>query len=219
MTFSEQKVVDLINKEFVPVWESVAPVTVATYKLDEDREVKGTINGEIALYFCRPDGKVFDILPALQSPAETLQAMQDALALYKNTGGARKWQDVRHHHMISQLTLMTQEPDAIKRGEAGLAKRNTLIGDAATPSTKDLRVAIGSKSAMVAPAERFITVEPGGKNLYRYRVHQEFTSVTELRTPEEWKKPIFEKVLEMPLIGHTATYDTDSLKPFTIIEE
>ena len=54
MTFSEKKVVDLINKEFVPVWESVAPVTVATYKLDEEREVKGTINGEIALYFCRP---------------------------------------------------------------------------------------------------------------------------------------------------------------------
>ena len=168
MTFSEQKVVDLISENFVPVWESVAPVTVATYKLDEEREVKGTINGEIALYFCRPDGKVFDVLPALQSPAETLVAMQEALRLYKDSEGAQNWQKIVEHHTNRKIFLSTFNLDSLKLGEAGLEKRSTVIGDAVFGATKDLRVAVASKSMVVTPAERFITVEPGGKHLYKH---------------------------------------------------
>ena len=33
------------------------------FDLGDGRTVRGTVSGEIALYFCRPDGKVFDIVP------------------------------------------------------------------------------------------------------------------------------------------------------------
>ena len=66
MTFSDNRVVRLLKEKFISVWTSVAPVQTATFDLGGGRSVKGTVGGEIALYFCRPDGKVFDILPALQ---------------------------------------------------------------------------------------------------------------------------------------------------------
>src|SRR3712207_286240 len=72
----------------IPVWETAAPVQVAVFDLGDGKTVKGTVGGEIAIYFCRPDGKVFDILPALQSPKRTLEAIREALAFYDRTGAA-----------------------------------------------------------------------------------------------------------------------------------
>jgi len=68
--------------DFIPVWESVAPVRTVTFDLGEGRKLKGSVSGEIAIYFCDTDGKVFDILPALQSPAATLNAMKEAKRFY-----------------------------------------------------------------------------------------------------------------------------------------
>lgn len=86
MTFSDSRVVSFINEHFLPAWESVSGVTNVIYDLGEGREVHATMNGEIAIYFCRPDGVVFDIVPGLQSPKVTYQAMQRAFAFYEETG-------------------------------------------------------------------------------------------------------------------------------------
>ena len=234
MTFSEKKVVDLIKKEFVPVWQSVAPITVSTYKLDEEREVRGIVNGEIALYFCRPDGVAFDVLPALQSPAQTLAAMKRALTLYRDSDGAKNWQKVVGYHSRRYQLLTTAKQSEIDAGEKGLRMRAQRIDDAGDDGSKDLRVAIFSKSLIQSAAERFVTVEPGGMHLYKSRVHEKFFKIPKKSpnatraerlnhypklTPEGWKKIIFEEVLEMPLKSHTAIYDTSSIAPFTIIEE
>ena len=72
----------MLKADFIPVWESVAPVRTVTFNLGEGRKLKGSISGEIAIYFCDTDGKVFDILPALQSPAATLIAMKEAKRFY-----------------------------------------------------------------------------------------------------------------------------------------
>ena len=73
----------MLKDDFVPVWESVAEVKTVTFDLGEGRSFRGSISGEIAIYFCDVDGVVLDILPALQSPAATLQAMKEAWELHK----------------------------------------------------------------------------------------------------------------------------------------
>jgi hypothetical protein len=98
VTFSDRKVVDFIEKNFVPAWESVAPVTTVTYPLGEERSVQGILTGEIALYVCRPDGKVIDILPGLYSPAATLAALKDALVLYKESDRGQNVSVIQRHH-------------------------------------------------------------------------------------------------------------------------
>ncbi len=72
----------MLKEDFIPVWEAVAPVRTVTFDLGEGKKIKGSVSGEIAIYFCDTRGKVFDILPALQSPAATLNAMKKAKQLH-----------------------------------------------------------------------------------------------------------------------------------------
>ncbi len=236
MTFSEKKVVAFVKEHFVPVWDAVAPATESVYDLGDGRKVKGVVNGEIALYFCRPDGKAFDILPALQSPADTLLAMQTALQLYKVTDGATDLLKLAQYHRVEASEIMSKNSVKVDATISGLADRDRKIGDASTDSTRDLRVAIGSKTRMTLPAETITVVEPGGTHYYKWRVHKllgrkmppplvqanprEPTKIgPALKSPSEWKKQIFEDILEMPLTGHSKIYDTSSVAPFLIVED
>ncbi|MDA0812099.1 MAG: hypothetical protein O3C21_06900 [Verrucomicrobia bacterium] len=99
MTFSDAAVVKAIEANFIPVWESIAPVSTVTYHLDSERSVKGIVNGEIAVYFCRPDGKVFDILPGLHAPESLLKAMDTALHLYTSSDRRQNLDHIRQHHI------------------------------------------------------------------------------------------------------------------------
>ena len=82
----------MLKEDFVPVWESVAEVKTVTFNLGEGRSFRGSISGEIAIYFCDVDGVVMDILPALQSPAATLVAMKQAKILHTKVMEAKKHQ-------------------------------------------------------------------------------------------------------------------------------
>ena len=107
MTFSDKEVVTRIKKHFVPAWESVADVTTASYKLGDERVVKEVLSGEMVVYFCRPDGKVFDILPGLQSPGAMLSAMDEAIELFYSTDRARDVAAVQESHSNPLRTAMT----------------------------------------------------------------------------------------------------------------
>lgn len=98
MTFSDSRIVEALQKDWMPVWESVSPVREVTFDLGEGREVRGTVGGEIAIYFCDEQGNAFDILPALQSPAATLKAIEEALAFYKSKGGKMDSKSVVTYH-------------------------------------------------------------------------------------------------------------------------
>ncbi len=114
MTFSDSRIVKLLQDEFIPVWESVSPVREVTFDLGEGRSVSGTVGGEIAIYFCTPEGYVFDILPALQSPVATKQAMEVAVAFYrssKDTLKRIKIAEVDKSHIVnSQLFQYDSSP-------------------------------------------------------------------------------------------------------------
>ena len=98
MTFSDSRIVKALQDDWMPVWEAVSPIREVTFELGEGREVKGTVGGEIAIYFCDEQGRVFDILPALQSPAATLEAMKRALDFYRAKGGNPQRADVVEFH-------------------------------------------------------------------------------------------------------------------------
>jgi hypothetical protein len=218
VTFSDQKVVDFISREFVAAWESVAPVTVATFKLDAEREVRGVINGEIALYFCRPDGTVFDVMPGLQSPAATLSAMKEALALYQKTGGANRWDEVRSHHARQYLSLSKDKISQLINNLTNQNLKPKPRKGAADPAGEVL-LNIAYKGLTVGPVERITTVQLGGYPLLRSLVHQAFSN-REPGPPGDWTEHMFEEILEMPLVGGTHHFDTASAEPtsLTLVE-
>jgi len=129
VTFSDSRIVKLLQDEFIPVWESVSPVREVTFDLGEGRSVSGTVGGEIAIYFCTPEGYVFDILPALQSPVATKQAMEEALAFYKTSqakltnDSINSWHLQRMRNYLHQLSI--NDPDRF----IGIARKLTSRND------------------------------------------------------------------------------------------
>lgn len=199
MTFSDSKVVAFINEHFVPVWESVSPVRTVQFELGEGRSVKGTISGEIALYFCTPEGLVFDILPALQSPAATLEAMKEAASFARvkkdhPATSVRVFQEGRMKeiaalHLDESVKkqglseLPKRDPNARylfqQKSMEGLALRDQHINEAVDAATADMRMMMTSKVLMVMPTgSPLIVVEPGGKDYYRWEVAKRFLNVS-----------------------------------------
>ena len=82
MTFSDSRISKFLQEHFIVQWEAVSPVRLVKFDLGEGRSFSGTVNGEIAIYFCDSTGRVFDILPALQSPAITLNRIKEAKAFF-----------------------------------------------------------------------------------------------------------------------------------------
>ena len=205
MTFSDTRVVELLQTGFVPVWESAAPVRVVTFDLGEGRSVKGTVSGEIALYFCTPEGKVFDVLPALQSPAATLQAMQEALAFYKKHDGRLTAQVVRDFHRqrmerVAGARIDVQAGnfgvlDRHRVSQQGVEARQKAINEAVDAATRDLRLMAFSKTTVAQP-QHILVVEPGGRGYYRWEVDKRFVA---LETWVEQWEPHFVTELKAPL--------------------
>lgn len=215
MTFSDKRVVDLLRDKFVPAWESVAPVSFAVFDLGDGRTVRGTMGGEIAIYFCRPDGKVFDILPALHSPHATYWAMKRAFEFYEKTGATDEAIAAHHRELFAQMAkagvgLMTP---GIQRSKKAIGVRRA----ASDKGTAALGEMTASKS-MVRSPETVVVVEPGGLDFYKRQVHEAFTKSVP-RTPDEWKRELFERILEMELKGGEFTYDVDTLAPIDIVED
>jgi hypothetical protein len=216
VTFSHSDVVDIVSANFVPVWESVAPVRVAHFDLGKGKVLKGTVGGEIALYFCRPDGKVFDILPALHSPQVTFWAIENALDFYRLTQAtdAAVWRYHRQiHEQMVQAGLGETNPQ-IERSKRDLKAREF----AWDPATRDLGRMVRSKTGIFQGGEPVVVVEPGGLDYYRRRI-RELLFQNPLHTPAEWKETIFVQVLEQELKGGIVEYDVNSLQPFAIMDE
>lgn len=129
MTFSDSRIVKALQKDWMPVWESVSPVREVTFDLGEGREVRGTVGGEIAIYFCDEQGQVFDILPALQSPAATLKAIERAHAFFKETSGKIDSKSVAAFHrnrLRDHLEMIFQKhPERFPNPKLTLKDRKT----------------------------------------------------------------------------------------------
>lgn len=213
MTFSTQAIVDEINAHWVPVWESVSPVKKATFDLGNGESLSGTISGEIALFFCTPDGRTFDILPALQSPARVLAALRDARKFYEETQAneSATWQ---------RLLAQDSAPDAIPY-ERARAMRDEARAKlrarrkAADEATRTLSEMVFSKTLMVAEPEEITVVEPGGLELYAGMI-REMLIFNLYREPMEYRDQLFVDIFDQPLEGGHYVFGPESLEPLSV---
>ncbi len=212
MTFSDSRVVELVRSRFVACWESVADVRIATFDLGNGKKVTGTTGGEMAVFFCLPDGTVFDVLPALHSPQAVHAAATEALALYDRLRSSKnRATAIREYHRrgLASAPVVTESP-----------KRQVYRDrhPAADTATKDLTRMLLSKSGIFLPTESIVVVEPGGMKLYRRQVH-DLLSTGGPRTPLDLRKPVFETILGEPLGGRgDVIHSWDSPAPFSIHE-
>ena len=216
VTFSDKRVVDLVKERLMPVWESVAPVSVAVFNLGDGRKVKGTMGGEIALYFCRPDGKVFDILPALHSPHVTYWAIKNALEFYDRTGATDE--AIRTYHADKYLGMVLAAAGvATPEAKRSIARRKSKEASA-DKATRAMGEMLDSKTGIVSGPEPITVIEPGGLELHKRAVHEAMKS-GDPKSPQEWKEHVFVRILQEELKGGEFEYDVDSLAPISIIED
>lgn len=216
MTFSDKRVVDLVSERMIPVWESVAPVSVAVFDLGDGRKVKGTMGGEIALYFCRPDGKVFDILPALHSPHVTYWAIKSALEFYEKTG-ATDTEVASYHRGRLEEMMKTGAGEETPEATRSLARRRAKYASA-DGGTRALVEMTTSKSGIMMGPEPVTVVEPGGLEMHKRAVHR-IMSGSALLSPQQWKEFVFVGILQEEMKGGEFEYDVDTLAPISIIED
>jgi hypothetical protein len=216
VTFSDKRVVDLVSERMIPVWESVAPVSVAVFDLGDGRKVKGTMGGEIALYFCRPDGKVFDILPALHSPHVTYWAIKNALEFYDKTGATDEAIRTFHSDALAEM-VRTGAGLPTEEASKSIARRKSKEASA-DKATRDLGEMAFSKTGVMTGPEPITVVEPGGLELHKRAIHEALKDAPPC-TPQQWKEAVFVRILAEELKGGEFEYDVNSLKPISIIED
>jgi hypothetical protein len=238
VTFSESTIVKFVQENFVPVWESVSEVTTAIYDLGEGNEVRATMNGEIAIYFCRPDGKVYDIIPGLQSPKVTYEAMKKALTFYQETGATDEAIMAYHQKELEALVAATNSPDAKqdvenwkKLAEARMANPGQLSVEEGmtTPMKKGIEPApiltlrdpkkpgrdtindIAAKAVVVPrAAPPILIIQPRGINTFAAELHAAL-SLSPSKEVDLWKEYIFEDLLGQKLDGgETVRFDINS---------
>ncbi|HEU4339904.1 MAG TPA: hypothetical protein VFS19_07530 [Planctomycetota bacterium] len=217
MTFSDKRVVDLVKDRMIPVWESVAPVSIAVFDLGDGRKVKGTMGGEIALYFCRPDGKVFDILPALHSPHVTYWAIKNALDFYDKTG-ATDPETVAYHSARLEEVKKSGAGEVSPAAERSLSKRKAKYASS-DGGTRALVEMTTSKTGIMTGPEPVTVVEPGGLEMHKRAIHVVMSGTFSLLAPQQWKDYVFGRILQEELKGGEFEYDVDTLAPISIIED
>jgi hypothetical protein len=213
VTFSDEKVVDFVNRNFVAAWESVAPVTISTFELGGGRRVRGALRGNIALYVCDPQGRVIDILPALQTPTDTLQRLYDDRALLDRLRGSDE---------ISFERIVT----------AYHAARRKAPGPAVKPAQNDssvsgwaAKVLKTAELAPLRPADPALlngfeetVIQAGGLEGHMQQIHT-FLAQPPLKRPEECTRFIFETVLGERLEGRREVHVTRDPVSLTVLPD
>ncbi len=212
MTFSDRRVIEWVRTNFVACWESVADVRTATFDLGGGRKVTGTTGGEMAIFFCLPDGTVYDVLPALHSPQAVHAAAVEAAQFHDRLRVSKdREEEIRSYHRTRLAAL----PIAVESSKRQVYRDRHAQAD---PATKDLTRMLLSKAGVFLPTESIVVVEPGGMKFYKRRIH-ELLSQGGPRTPLALRKPVFETILGEPLTDRGAvTHSWDSPAPFSISE-
>ena len=213
MTFSDAAVVDFVNRNFEAAWTSVAPINDIVVDIGNGRTVRGATNGEIALYVCRPDGKVIDVLPGLHTAQRTLDFLVEAESMLRLTAGVEE-------KVRDRLARTSGSVASVGLGESGHRGPTTATGPlgrqrprARAPQPTDLR-AMASKSVVTAVPERLLVVQPRGKKDTLQRQARSALSRSPLRDPGGWTNYIFEVLMKQPLEG--GRHHIPSATPVTV---
>lgn len=76
MLFSDNKLIDYLNRNFECAWESVKPVPIMTVDFGDGRVISRSMHGNVAGYVCLSDKTVVDTLPGIYGPRCYEQALE-----------------------------------------------------------------------------------------------------------------------------------------------
>ena len=99
MLFSHTELAEYLSASFECAWESLRPVPQVDIDFGNGHRLHRTLNGNIATWFCTPEGQAFDLLPGLVSREEYRKRATVARAFHHRLGAAddfREWV-VRFH--------------------------------------------------------------------------------------------------------------------------
>lgn len=117
MLFSSADVVNQINSNFEPVWESVHPVPIVSIDFGNGRKITRTLNGNIATYLCTSEGKVLDVIPGLNTPTAFLERLSQFQLLHRyvlSQFGAAAAERLMNYHKQQALALKEERgPDRL----------------------------------------------------------------------------------------------------------
>lgn len=238
MTFSDESVARFVNKNFVAAWESVAPVSLATFDLGNGKKLTGAYGGNIALYLCDSKGRVLDVLPALQTPTVTLRWLKQSWELVWRMKEIES--DSRESALASFHARRADQPDLKpERVTDPLVRVLSKTGEASDGALKPRKAPLEEmagkcmavpkfkppqegprKMGKADPVEggKILVVVAGGLTPYTRQIDR-FLGEGPLRTPEQCKKHVFETVLGEKLEGRKDVFVTDEPTSIAIPDE
>ena len=88
MLLSNPQVVQLLNTQFVPYWESVRPVPKVTIDFGNGHKMQRTLMGNTVMYLCLPNAQVVDALPGVYTPEDFLRETNKTLTFLQQLSSA-----------------------------------------------------------------------------------------------------------------------------------
>jgi hypothetical protein len=86
---SDTRVIQFINANFVPCWQSVRSVPRVTVDFGDGRKLERTLGGNTLIEICLPDGRVIDAFPGLYTPEDFLSEARPTLDFARTLDAAR----------------------------------------------------------------------------------------------------------------------------------
>lgn len=195
---------------FVPVWESVAPVHRVSFDLGDDDMVEASVGGEIALYFCRPDGTVYDCLLGMHSRHRVRHAILEAARLYREIGDEPRRTVAEGRRRLAALPANEASfVETLAKGPAALSRPKASRSRQAAPLSELERLYLLfslDKSGGGGRNESWTIAQP---RLASFGVKSDGVGPTELaraivaldssKRPASWKTLFFQELLGQPL--------------------
>lgn len=198
MLFSRGDVAEYLNANFECAWANVRPVPRIEIDFGNGRRLSRTLNGNVATYFCTPDGRTFDLLPGLADPGEYLRRARLARKFHERIRFRPDWEEM----------LVPAYHRALRNLDAGLvtaADARRLAGPVVADASK-MRVEIPVKEAFlsaVPPATEGgasdLREESAYNRVHRYPKVRDLLARRPLATPAELTATVYRDILGVDL--------------------
>jgi len=210
--FSHPEIVAFLGEQFECAWQGLRPVPFVEIDFGNGYRLERTLNGNIATWFCTPDGRAYDVLPGLVGPAEYLarlrgaRRLHEALASIANADGSGVdlHQLVRRYHE-SELALQDHEPATLRAA----AERERQVADLVKSLVESsIKRSVGKLHAAAAEDFEAFATTPDDEELaedtaynreHRYPAAHRLLESRPLATPAELTWELFREVLHVDL--------------------
>ena len=148
---SDANVLQFLNEQVVPCWESLRPVPKVSIDFGDGRKLTRTLQGNTVMYLCYADGRVVDALPGVYTPADFLAQVNQGLAFMREKGNNPTWEQVQAWHQAQTGAAVQSEMMRIM-----VSKRKV-----ESPLLNALGAKIDLKTALAPAAQGQTVLAPG----------------------------------------------------------